>query len=212
MKKIVTGLLIAGFLGLGPTGFAQEVKSESSASSNSIAVGKKSKAKKLKRKKKKLKKKAKLKSKKKKRGLASIENDSQLEVVVFSEETQFEDLLQKNEDLGRNLASQESLARVIGVRREIGLSDKDFSPLNIVLNGGTSTGIEKGQILKVFRKLPVIDPYRENKQTEVEIEFGNLKVMHAEKETAIARVEAIEPSQVGLYVGLRSVLVGDFVR
>lgn len=150
------------------------------------------------------------KKKAKKRNIASLSGHT--EVLVFSEDTRFEEQLLKAEDLTRGLASQESLARVIGVRREVGLRNNEEAPMNIILNGGSSQGIEQGQVLKVFRKIPVIDPYRENKQSEVEIEFANLRVVHTEKDVSIAKIENIQSLQKGLYVGTRSVLIGDFVR
>lgn len=134
-------------------------------------------------------------------------------LAVFDEKTSFEDLLSRRQELERSPASLDPVARVIGVRRELSLdgSDDGRIPQDIILNGGAQAGLAEGMILTVVRKVPVIDPYRENAQSELEIEFGRVKIMHVQKDVAVARIDAIEKASSGLYVGTRSILIGDFV-
>jgi hypothetical protein len=135
------------------------------------------------------------------------------DVQVFDENTNFETLLEKHTALARQPASISPVARVIAVRRELGVTDREAldAAQDIVLNGGTMTGIDEGMTLAVVRKIPVLDPYHENRQSELEVEFAKIKVIHAQGDIAVARVKEIEKIDEGMGVGTRAVLVGDFV-
>jgi hypothetical protein len=157
------------------------------------------------------------KAKKKKaalRGPASLPAPaSVIETLVFSEFTSFEDMLAAREKLERKPSSFQLKARVIGVRRDIGLSDKEDnkSQRDIILNAGSNSGMSKGMTLTVKRHIPILDPYRENKQRELEIDFAKLEVVHVQDDISVARVSKLYPIDEALSVGLRSVLIGDYV-
>jgi hypothetical protein len=178
----------------------QEAPSVTNVAQDNVVLPKKKKAKKKKK-------------KQAKRKPSSIYGDSQT-MVVFGENHNFEQMVANKTRDDRALASQEQGARVIGVRRELGMTESDSAkaPQNIIINGGTQNGFEKGMILKVSRKIPVIDPYRENKQSELEVEFATAKIILASEDVAIARIQKIEGIGSGLYVGTRGILIGDFVK
>ena len=138
---------------------------------------------------------------------------SQEDLQIFNEGTSFEELLAKKEEASRAPAALEPLARVIAVKRELGLTNAAAARAqqDIVLNGGTNSGFSKGLIISVFRKIPVIDPYRENAQSELEVEFARIKIVHVQKEISIGRIEELEPIDTGLALGARGIMVGDFV-
>jgi hypothetical protein len=136
------------------------------------------------------------------------------ELQVFSSRTAFEALAVKQvENAGRSPASLLAQARVIGLRRDLGLSDEaaNRSAQDLILNAGRESGLSEGQILTVFRRLPVVDPYLDNQSRELEIKFARIKIIHLQDNLAIARVESLDPIQTGLAIGTRSVLVGDYV-
>jgi hypothetical protein len=136
------------------------------------------------------------------------------ELQVFSSRIAFETLaIQQVESAGRAPASLSAQARVIGVRRDLGLSDEaaSRSAQDFILNAGRESGLNEGQTLTVFRRLPVVDPYQDNQSRELEVTFARLKVVHVQDNLAIARVESIDPIQTGLAIGTRAVLVGDYV-
>ncbi len=136
-----------------------------------------------------------------------------LDVQTFYESTTFEQLLEKREEMARNPASFAPSARIIGVRRELGLTrdEADASAQDFILNGGTSNGIDEGLTLKVARKIPILDPYKGNEQKEMNIEFATIKVIHAERDISVARLVKLEASEDRPGVGNRAVLVGDYV-
>ena len=146
-----------------------------------------------------------------KRGPASVSGE---DVAVFDEKTSFETLVAKRAEMnGRNPASFAPQARIIAVRRELGLttSDANAAPQDIVLNAGTESGLDEGMVLSVARSIPILDPYRENQQKQLEVEFAKIKIVHAQNNLAIARLEKIDSIRKGVAVGTRAVLIGDYV-
>ncbi len=145
---------------------------------------------------------------------ASFQKVSQADdVQVFSENTSFVDLLAKRKNAERDPASLTPMARVIGVRRELGLSDEESNKAarDVILNAGTDNGMSEGLVLNVFRKIPVLDPYKDNQQSELEIEFAEVKILHVQNDVYIARVQKIKSIDSGAAVGIRAILVGDYV-
>lgn len=138
---------------------------------------------------------------------------SSVAVKIYSEFVSFEDLLKNREKLARQPASFQVKARVIGIRRDIGLTDKedDEAPRDIVINAGSHAGLSVGMKLSVKRHVPILDPYRENVQRNLEVEFARLKVVHVQEELAIARIQEVDDIDEGLAVGVRSVVLGDYV-
>ncbi len=135
------------------------------------------------------------------------------EVVVNSESTNFEALVMAKDVAARRPAGFTATARVISLRRELGLTraEADAAPQDIILNAGFKEGISQGMVLKAARKVPVLDPYNDNQQNEITIQFASLKVMHVEDEVSIARIEQIDPIRSGMGIGVRGILVGDYV-
>jgi hypothetical protein len=132
---------------------------------------------------------------------------------VFSESTNFEQFVSEREAIDRSIASVSPMARVIGLKRELGLDDASASQAaqDVILNGGSNVGLSEGMELSVIRKVPVIDPYRENAQSELQIPFAKIEILHVDKEASVARLKKIDSIQVGLVVGNRGIMVGDFV-
>jgi len=132
---------------------------------------------------------------------------------TFAEDTSFENYVRDGERLSRAPASNLLKFRVIGVRRELALTEAEArrSQQDIVINGGQAEGLEEGMKLNVIRKVPIIDPYLENQQKELEIKFATVEVIHVQNGLAIARLDRIDAIQDGPGVGVRGVLIGDFL-
>jgi len=143
--------------------------------------------------------------------VASAEESADLQ--VFDENTSFEKMLAKKQLLERQIASMTVSARVIAVRRELGLTalESNEAPQDIILNAGSEAGISEGMQLSVQRRIPVLDPYRDNQQTELEVEFATIRIIKAQNDLAIARVEKIQPIQSGVALGTRAIMIGDYV-
>lgn len=135
------------------------------------------------------------------------------ELQVFTENTSFEQIVANRELMQRNPAAFSPKARVIAVRRDLPLSEEEgkSSPKDIVLNEGTSAGLSEGMNLKVFRRVTLLDPYKNNKQVVMNVEYGTLEIEHVESNMAIARLTKIDPISKGFAIGTRGVMIGDFV-
>ena len=149
----------------------------------------------------------------KKRKPASI--DPEDTVQVFSETTDFEKMVTERQSFGggRNPAAFAPSARVISVRRELALTtaDANAAPQDIILNAGLEAGIDEGMVLSVARSVPILDPYRENQQKQLDVEFARIRILRAEQGLSVARIDRVEPIRTGLVVGTRAILVGDYV-
>jgi len=131
---------------------------------------------------------------------------------VYSSDHSFEKQMQ-DESKSRQPASLAFKGRVIGVRRELALSSRAAGqvPQEFVINTGSRLGIAKGSKLKVFRTMPIVDPYDSNKQYEIKVDFAILKVTHVEDNISLAKLEKVHDAKNNPYVGTRGVLVGDYV-
>ncbi len=134
-------------------------------------------------------------------------------VQVFSEKTSFENFVKSQQELKRRPAGLNLKFRVISVRRELALTEAEskLTPQDVIINGGVSEGLEEGMVLTVVRKVPIIDPFLDNRQLELEIKFATVKVIHSQDNLAVARVEKMESASKGAGVGVRGVLIGDFL-
>jgi hypothetical protein len=142
--------------------------------------------------------------------LARAEQD----VQIFDEEMSFENYVREGEVLrGRSPASRQLKFRVLAVRRELGLTTAEMAraPQDIIINGGMAEGLSEGMVLNVVRKVAVIDPYLDNKQKELEVTFAKVKVVYAQDNLAVARLQNMDSIGEGLAVGVRGVLIGDYL-
>ncbi len=80
------------------------------------------------------------------------------------------------------------------------------------INLGVNQGIRIGTILEVARKAPSYDLTTEKLYKDLLFPFAQLRVIHAEKDAAIARLEKVYPADKTPIVTPRTVIVGDFVR
>ncbi len=135
------------------------------------------------------------------------------ETQTFTDKTSFEAMLAQRKILERQVASMTPAARVIAVRRELGLTrlDSDRAPQDLILNAGTENGITEGMLLTVQRRVPILDPYRDNQQTELEVEFATVRIVLAQNDLAVARVEKMDPISSGVALGTRAIMIGDYV-
>lgn len=143
--------------------------------------------------------------------LSTVAQD--FETEVFSENTSFKTLLESQVEASRAPAGVVVKGRVIGVRRDLGLTFEDAkkSAQDIVVNAGSLQGLSKGDTLKVLRKLPLLDPYKESVQRELELPFATVEVVHVQDNVSLVRLKNMDSIEDGFAVGTRGVLVGDYI-
>ena len=84
---------------------------------------------------------------------------------------------------------------------------KDF-----FINLGTNQGIKTGAILEVSRKMPSYDLTTEKLYKDLVFPFAKLRVIHAEKDASIARLETLYPASKTPIINPKGVIVGDIVK
>jgi len=104
-------------------------------------------------------------------------------------------------------------AIVYSVYKGIDLGDpNDETQKDFFVNLGTNNGVTEGSILEVSRRSPTYDLTTEKLYKDLVYPFATLKVIHAEKDAAIARLEKIYPQAKTPVLTPRAVIVGDLVR
>lgn len=84
---------------------------------------------------------------------------------------------------------------------------KDF-----YVNIGTKQGIKPGSVLEVIRKIATYDLTSQKLYKDVVFPIAKIKVIHAEANAAIARLESMLPADQTPVIVPRAVMVGDTVR
>ncbi len=88
----------------------------------------------------------------------------------------------------------------------------DLLQKDYFINLGTNQGIKVGTVLEVARKSPSYDLTTEKLYKDLIFPFAQVKVIHAEKDASIARLEKLYPMDKTPVLIPRSVIVGDLVR
>lgn len=101
--------------------------------------------------------------------------------------------------------------QVVEVRRNITLSDTDPVYKDFYINGGSSDGFKKGQILTVSRKVTVRDSSGTTQVGEMEVPVGELKVISVFEKVTVARESKLFDRQDLPMLEQRAIMSGDNV-
>lgn len=82
---------------------------------------------------------------------------------------------------------------------------------NFYINIGANQGVKKGTMLDVYRTLSRINPYDNGARINYKFKVGEIKVIHAEDEAAIAEFAKFSPPSKQTYVEIDHFMIGDFV-
>lgn len=81
---------------------------------------------------------------------------------------------------------------------------------NYYINMGSSQGVKKNSVLDVFRIISIQNPYDNKKRVNYKVKIGELKVLHATDDAAIAMVNEYEKEDVPIFE-LNQFMIGDHV-
>jgi len=102
--------------------------------------------------------------------------------------------------------------QVFGVKSDYTMNDADARYRDVYVNMGTGQGIKKGSVLEAYRTVTSVDELNQRVGKNISYKIAKLKVIHADSEVSVARVqsfEAPETTPVGSYA---NVMVGDRVE
>jgi hypothetical protein len=102
---------------------------------------------------------------------------------------------------------------VYSVYKELDLGYPGETPQkDFYVNMGTTQGLRPGTMLKVYRRVSTYDLMSEKLYRDVSFPIARLKVIHAENNAAIARLEKMLPIASTPAFSPRAVMVGDLVE
>jgi hypothetical protein len=100
---------------------------------------------------------------------------------------------------------------VFDVRKTLPLHDGETVYRDYYVNIGTEIGVKDGSILAVYRRIPVVDVYRNKAQGDLIVPVGHLRVIHTQKSMSVCRLASrANESQVPV-VDYEAVMMGDRV-
>lgn len=110
-------------------------------------------------------------------------------------------------------ALSDETAIIYSVFKGIDLGDPNEAvKKDYFVNLGTNQGVRVGTVLEVARKAPSYDLTTEKLYKDLIFPFAQIKIIHAEKDASIARLEKLySPDKTPVLVP-RAVIVGDLVK
>jgi hypothetical protein len=100
-----------------------------------------------------------------------------------------------------------SIYRALDLGNPGEVPQKDF-----FVNMGTRQGVRTGATLQVLRRTATYDLTSQKLYKDVQFPIAKLKVIHAEPNAAIARLDQMLPPEKTPAISPRAVMVGDLVR
>ncbi len=102
---------------------------------------------------------------------------------------------------------------VYSVYRALDMGNPGETPQkDFYVNMGTSQGIHQGSVLEVVRRSSTYDLITEKLYKDISYPIARLKVIHAENNAAVARLDKMLPADKTPALAPNAVLVGDLIR
>ena len=83
---------------------------------------------------------------------------------------------------------------------------------NFYVNLGSGQGLKQGTVLDVFRAQSRVDPYNGNKRHLYNVKIGQLKIIHSEENSAIAKLDVITTGDDTPLFEQKHFMIGDQVK
>lgn len=80
------------------------------------------------------------------------------------------------------------------------------------LNMGSAQGLKAGAVVEVMRRTPTYDLTNQKLYQDVTFPIAKLKVIHVERNAAVARLDKMNPVDKTPSITPRAVMVGDIIR
>lgn len=102
---------------------------------------------------------------------------------------------------------------VYSVYQHLDLGNENEKPQkDYYINMGTEHGLRKGSIVTVIKRVPTYDAVSEKLYREMAFPYARMKIVHAEQNLSVARVEKFLPMETVPAVNPQAIMVGDIVR
>lgn len=76
---------------------------------------------------------------------------------------------------------------------------------------GSNQGLAPGIVVDIFRIVSRIDPYETKTRYNHKVKIGELKILHAEEESAIGALQVLNAGKDAMYFEVDGIMIGDRV-
>lgn len=98
---------------------------------------------------------------------------------------------------------------VFEVRKPIALSDKETVQKDYYINAGSESGLQKGMIITVIRKVPLYDSYQNRSAGDLSVPVAKVRIIQVQQGNSVARfVSEIARNEVPV-LEENFIMVGD---
>lgn len=101
---------------------------------------------------------------------------------------------------------------VYSVFRPLDMGDGVTPQKDYYVNMGSVNGLREGAVVDVYRKMPTFDLLTEKLYRDITFKIATLKVIHVEKDSAVARLDKMVAQDRSPQSGQSFVMVGDLIR
>ena len=102
--------------------------------------------------------------------------------------------------------------KVFGIRTDFPMADGQPLFRDVYVNMGTNQGIKTGSSLDAFRVITTVDELNQKAGHNISFKIAKLKVIHAESDLAVARMDTFLPPESTPLGSFTNVMVGDEVE
>ncbi len=102
--------------------------------------------------------------------------------------------------------------QVFGVKSDFLLDESQPKYRDVYVNIGTTQGVKVGSMLDVFRVITPVDEINQRSAKNVSFKFAKMKIIHADSDSAVARVTQFYPPENTPLSAYTNVIVGDRVE
>lgn len=77
---------------------------------------------------------------------------------------------------------------IFDVRKNLPMSDNEKVYRDFYINGGSESGLQRGMIITVERRMPLYDTYASRSAGDLQLKVAKVKIIHVQKGLAVARI------------------------
>lgn len=102
--------------------------------------------------------------------------------------------------------------QVFGIKSDYVMNDADTRYRDVYVNMGMNQGLKKGSTLEAYRTVTTVDELNQRVGKNISYKIAKLKVIHADSDIAVARVQTFESPETTPVGSYGNVMVGDRVE
>ncbi len=102
--------------------------------------------------------------------------------------------------------------KVFDVRKNLALTDDEPVFYDYYLSAGQDVGVEPGSVLTVYRRVPVMDIYKNQNHPDMQVVVARMKIIYSQKTMSVGRVLKLANKTSTPVMEFDKVMIGDRVE